>query len=62
MITVGELDTPVVIQKPTYLGSQNYGGIHNTTWGLADAAISSVWAYRIYKGCLLYTSPSPRDS
>tara|TARA_R100001594_G_scaffold150160_1_gene210310 strand:- start:1224 stop:1613 length:390 start_codon:yes stop_codon:yes gene_type:complete len=50
MITIGELDTPVIIQKPTYTANANYGGVQRATWGHADAEITSVWAYRIYKG------------
>jgi len=50
MITVGELDTPIIIQKATFTANTNYGGIQSETWGLADAGISSVWAYLIYKG------------
>tara|TARA_R100001530_G_scaffold72542_1_gene51231 strand:+ start:952 stop:1332 length:381 start_codon:yes stop_codon:yes gene_type:complete len=50
MITVGELDTPVRIESPTYSANANYGGIQGTTWALADTNISSVWSYMIYKG------------
>ena len=50
MITVGELDTPIRIELPSYDANANYGGIQSTTWGLADATISSVWSYMIYKG------------
>ena len=50
MITVGELDTPVRIESPTYSANSNYGGIQGTTWALADTNISSVWSYMIYKG------------
>ena len=50
MITVGELDTPVRIESPTYSANSNYGVIQGTTWALADTNISSVWSYMIYKG------------
>ena len=50
MITVGELDTPVRIESPTYSANANYGGIQGTTWALADTNISRVWSYMIYKG------------
>ena len=50
MITVGELDTPVAIQEPTYTPSANYGGIQAETWANVDAEIPTVWAYLIFKG------------
>jgi head-tail adaptor len=50
MITVGELDTPITIQSPTYGSNANYGGIQETTWGNPNAEITSVWAYMIWKG------------
>ena len=49
MITVGELDTPVAIQEPTYTASVNYGGIQSETWADVDG-ISTVWAYLIFNG------------
>lgn len=50
MITIGDLDTPISLEKPTYQSNTNYGGIQNTTWTAGDDEISSVWAYLIYKG------------
>ena len=50
MITVGELDTPVRVQSPTYAANDNYGGIQSTTWVDADVSIPRVWSYMIYKG------------
>ena len=50
MITVGDMDTPVVIQKQTYTASTPYGGVGQEAWELADAGISSVWAYMTYRG------------
>lgn len=49
MITVGELDTPIVIQEPEFTANANYGGIQNTTWANAGSE-AKVWAYMIYKG------------
>jgi head-tail adaptor len=49
MITVGNLDTPVIIQKPTFTQNSNYGGVQNNTWGLASAGIEKVWAYLVWR-------------
>ena len=48
MITVGELDTPIIIQTPSYTLNSKYGGIQEETF--ADADPASVWAYMIWKG------------
>ena len=48
MITIGDLDTPVTIQKPTFNSNVNYGGIQSETWVLASN-IEKVWAYMIWK-------------
>ena len=49
MITVGDLDTPIQIQSPTFSANANYGGIHEIEWEIA-AEIHTLWAYMIYKG------------
>tara|TARA_R100001594_G_scaffold94682_2_gene128927 strand:+ start:2406 stop:2780 length:375 start_codon:yes stop_codon:yes gene_type:complete len=49
MITIGELDTPIQIQEPTFDGNANYGGIQNRSWSAASE-ITTCWAYRIFKG------------
>ena len=49
MITVGNLDTPVTIQKPTFTQNSNYGGVQNQSWNLAIAGIEKVWAYLIWR-------------
>lgn len=48
MITVGDLDTPITIERPTFTANANYGGIQDITWAEADP--SNVWAYMIWKG------------
>ena len=51
MITVGNLDTPIEIQKPTQANNSNYGGVHNTTWVSADGDNPlTIWAYHIFRG------------
>lgn len=50
MITVGDLDTPIIIQSPTFTANANYGGIQEVTWADAIGEITKVWAYLIYKG------------
>lgn len=50
MITVGELDTPIGIEKPEAIENTNYGGIHERIWVGADDSITSVWAHLIWKG------------
>ena len=51
MITVGNLDTPIEIQKPTQSTNANYGGVHNTTWISADGdTAKTIWAYHIFRG------------
>ena len=49
MITVGELDTPIRLEIPSYSANPNYGGVQKTTWAAADS-IETIWAYLIYKG------------
>tara|TARA_R100000655_G_scaffold35790_2_gene69587 strand:- start:7103 stop:7885 length:783 start_codon:yes stop_codon:yes gene_type:complete len=50
MISVGNLDTPVIIEKPTYSANANYGGIQDTSWSNATGGDSSVWAYMVWRG------------
>lgn len=49
MITVGNLDTPITIEKPTRTNNSNYGGVNNTSWANAGSS-DIVWAYKIFKG------------
>jgi len=48
MITIGNLDTPVSIQKQTFTANVNYGGVQAETWTLATN-VEKVWAYLIWK-------------
>lgn len=54
MITVGDLDTPITIEKPSYNSNSNYGGVQDTTWTNATdtsgAVVSLLWSYMIWKG------------
>ena len=49
MIAVGELDTPIVIEAPTFVPNTSYGGIQSETWASAGG-VASLWAYLIFKG------------
>tara|TARA_R110000824_G_scaffold68953_1_gene177752 strand:+ start:7504 stop:7875 length:372 start_codon:yes stop_codon:yes gene_type:complete len=49
MITVGDLDTPIIIETPTFTANTNYGGIQDVTWEKASP-YPNVWAYMIWKG------------
>ncbi len=49
MIAVGQLDTPIVIEKPTFTSNANYGGIQDETWSLATTS-SYVWSHLVYRG------------
>lgn len=50
MISVGNLDTPIQIQSPSFTNNSNYGGVMDTDWNLAVDGVSTVWAYLIWKG------------
>ena len=50
MIAVGQLDTPIEIEKPSTVANANYGGVMNTTWQAVSYSIPSVWAHLIWKG------------
>jgi|TARA_Y100000289_G_C3916033_1_gene147481 head-tail adaptor len=49
MISVGNLDTPIVIEKPTFTQNNVYGGIQNSTWAGPLAGVEKVWAYLIWR-------------
>jgi len=49
MISVGNLDTPVKIEKMTFTQNANYGGIQDEVWSLATVS-SYIWAYIVYRG------------
>ena len=49
MITIGNLGTPISVQKQTFIANQNYGGIQAETWNIARAGVEKVWAYMIWK-------------
>lgn len=49
MITIGELDTPVQLQKVEFTANANYGGIQDENWTVINS-ISMVWAYMIFRG------------
>ena len=52
MISVGNLDTPITIEKPTLTTNSNYGSV-TTSWanaGSGGTIISKVWAYVIFRG------------
>ena len=50
MITIGEMDTPVVLEKPSFSANANYGGTGSQTWSAIDPEIASVWSYMFYRG------------
>jgi hypothetical protein len=50
MITVGNLDTIIEIEKPSFSGSSNYGGVQNTTYTNAGEDNQQIWAYTIFRG------------
>tara|TARA_R100001463_G_scaffold72707_3_gene126579 strand:+ start:144 stop:515 length:372 start_codon:yes stop_codon:yes gene_type:complete len=49
MITVGNLDTPIVIEKPTFTQNNVYGGIQNSSWAGPKAGVEKVWAYLLWR-------------
>ena len=49
MITVGNLDTPIVIEKPTFTQNSVYGGVQNSSWSGPLAGVEKVWAYLIWR-------------
>jgi len=49
MITVGNLDTPVLVQKPLFTTNDSYGGVQNQSWSVALSGIEKVWAYLIWR-------------
>jgi len=50
MISVGNLDTPIRIQKSSFATNSNYGGVQDIDWEDAVDGITTVWAYMIWKG------------
>jgi hypothetical protein len=48
MISVGNMDTPIYIQKPEFSTNANYGGVQAVSW--ASLNPDMVWAYRVWKG------------
>tara|TARA_R110001583_G_scaffold8915_1_gene42100 strand:- start:17416 stop:17775 length:360 start_codon:yes stop_codon:yes gene_type:complete len=48
MISVGNMDTPIYIEKPEFSTNANYGGIQAVTWAALNPEM--VWAYRVWKG------------
>ena len=58
MIPVAAIATVVIVIVADGVGARIVGGLY----GLAGIGLYSVSAAAHYKICLLYTSPSPRDS
>ena len=50
MIAVGQLDTFITLQKPTFTANANYGGIQNVSAWENPVEISGVWAHRVWRG------------
>ena len=50
MIAVGQLDTPILIEKPIASTDTNYGGVMNISWIRAEQNIENVWSYLLWKG------------